>query len=167
MRPTKSCCLKQLRTLSLSLIPAGLAGSSHSAAAEDGLWLKKIMHCLKPPERETSLTCTQLCPGKRCMTNNKTILPRFARWRHLCLVSDARTAKIVLLSGGSELYNFIPLMWLANNVASSLCITTAFRYEVRFLLLWSRGVEVQEKISALINLSWSLVLQKHSQCSRI
>lgn len=156
--------LKQLNTL--SLIPARLLWHSHKAAAEDGLQLRKIMHCLKPPERATSLRCTQLCPGKSCMTNNKTILPLFAQWRHLCLVSDARTVQTVLLSGGSELCNFIPLMWVANNVASSLCITTAFRYELRFLLLWSRGVEAQEKISALINLSLSLVLQNYSQHSR-
>lgn len=100
------------------------------------------------------------------MMNNKTVLPVFAQWWHLCLVSDAGTVKIVLFSGGSELYNFIPLMWVANNVASSPCITTALRYELRYFLLWSRGVEVLEKISALINLSWPFVLQKYSQCSR-
>lgn len=124
------------------------------------------MHCLKLSERDPCLRCTQQCFRKSCMPNNKTILPLFAQWRHLCLVSDAQTVKIVLLSGGSELYNFIPLMWVANNVASSLCITTAFRYELRFLLLQSRRFEVREKISALINLFWSLVLQKYSQCSR-
>lgn len=160
--------LKQLRTCSLALIPVGAAGSSHSIVAEDGyvpfglkLKKKKKPWCtfLNPQKERPLYRTLSRAPGKECVTNNKTNLPLFTQWRHLCLVSNAQTFKRVLLSGGSELYNFIPLMWIANNFASSLRITVAFRYEVRFLLPWRRGAEAQEKISSLINLSWSLVFQ--------
>lgn len=48
----------------MSLISAGLAGSSHSAAAEDGLWLKQSNALLETPRKRDLSDVHSAVPGE-------------------------------------------------------------------------------------------------------